>query len=215
MSRDEAPITRWLGELQGSGDPNEAARKLWEHYSRDLVRLARARFRDAPGGPADEEDAVLTAFERFCRGAAAGRFPHLAGPDELWRLLVTLTVREVAALRRRERRWKRGGHSGRRTPPGQPDLDLDEALDQATDDGPSPESAAMAAEDNRRLFGALDDETLRVVALLKWEGFTNEQIATSLDCGRRSVERKLERIRRAWRRELARGPHRREDPGRT
>jgi len=41
--------------------------------------------------------------------------------------------------------------------------------------------------------------------------FTNEQIATSLDCGLRSVERKLDLIRRAWRRELASWHHPRED----
>ena len=98
MAGDEEPIERWIGELQCGGDPNEAARKLWECYFRDLVRLARARFRDAPRGPADEEDAALTAFETFCRGAAAGRFQHLAGRDELWRLLVTLTVRFEVAL---------------------------------------------------------------------------------------------------------------------
>ncbi len=211
MPGDEESITRWIGELQGGGDLNEAARKLWERYFRDLVRLARARFRDAPRGPADEEDAALTAFEIFCRGAAS-RFRHLAGRDELWRLLVTLTVREVAALLRRERRLKRGGGRGAgETLQGEPDFEIDEALNQVTDDDPSPELAAMAAEDNRRLFGALDDETLRVVSLLKLEGFTNEQIATSLDCGLRSVERKLDLIRRAWRRELASWHHPRED----
>jgi RNA polymerase sigma factor (sigma-70 family) len=212
MSGDEEPIERWIGELQGGGDPNEAARKLWECYSRDLVRLARARFRDAPRGHADEEDAALTAFEIFCRGAAAGRFRHLAGPDDLWKLLATLTVREVAALLRRERRLKRGG--GRvagETLQGEPDFEISEALNQVADDKPSPELAATAAEDIRRLFGALDDETLRVVALLKLEGFTNEQIATSLDCAVRSVERKLDLIRRAWHRELESWPQPRED----
>lgn len=125
---------------------------------------------------------------------------------------MTLTVREVAALQRRERRLKRGGGRGAgETLQGEPDFEIDEALNQVTDDDPSPELAAMAAEDNRRLFGALDDETLRVVALLKLESFTNEQIATCLDCGLRSVERKLDLIRRAWRRELASWHHPRED----
>jgi RNA polymerase sigma factor (sigma-70 family) len=202
MPGDEEPIARWIGELQGGGDPNEAARELWERYFRDLVRLARARFRDAPRGPADEEDAALTAFEIFCRGVAAGRFRDLAGRDDLWKLLVTLTVREVAALLRRERRLKRGGE----TLQGGPGSEIDEALNQATYDAPSPELAAMAAEDYRRLFGALDDETLRVVALLKLEGFTNEQIAASLDCGLRTVERKVDLIRRAWRRDLESRP---------
>jgi transposase len=42
------------------------------------------------------------------------------------------------------------------------------------------------------------DESLRVVALLKLEGHSNEEIAKSLDCGLRTVERKLEVIRKRW-----------------
>jgi DNA-binding CsgD family transcriptional regulator len=37
-----------------------------------------------------------------------------------------------------------------------------------------------------------------VVALLKLEGHSNEEIARSLDCGLRTVERKLEVIRKRW-----------------
>jgi DNA-directed RNA polymerase specialized sigma24 family protein len=37
-----------------------------------------------------------------------------------------------------------------------------------------------------------------VVALLKLEGFSNEEIARSLDCSLRTVERKLEEIRKRW-----------------
>jgi DNA-directed RNA polymerase specialized sigma24 family protein len=213
MAGDEGEITLWIGQMQSGGNSGEAARKLWGWYFRDLVRLARARFRNAPRGPADEEDAALGAFEIFCRGVTTGRFRCLAGRDELWRLLVILTIREVMNLVRRERRLKRGG--GRvagETPTGHPDLEGDDALTHLSGDTPSPELAAMAAEDTRRLFGALGDETLRLVALMKLEGYTNEQIATGLACGLRSVERMLDRIRKAWRRELGSQAHRRDDP---
>jgi DNA-directed RNA polymerase specialized sigma24 family protein len=49
-----------------------------------------------------------------------------------------------------------------------------------------------------RLFGSLADESLRVVALLMLEGHSNEEIAKSLDSGLRTVERKLEVIRKRW-----------------
>jgi RNA polymerase sigma factor (sigma-70 family) len=210
MSEDVGPIADWIGEMQRGGDNGEAARKLWGRYSRDLVRFARARFRDAPRGPADEEDAALGAFEAFCRGVATGRFRDLADSDALWSLLVVLTIREVIDLVQRERRSKRGGgRVASETSPGGPNHDGDEALSRVSDDSPSPERAATVAEEMRRLFGALDDEALRLVALLKLEGYTNEQIATSLDCGLRSVERRLDRIRKAWRRELGDQPGRR------
>jgi hypothetical protein len=45
---------------------------------------------------------------------------------------------------------------------------------------------------------SLADESLPVTALLKLEGHSNEDIARSLDCGMRTVERKLEVIRKRW-----------------
>jgi DNA-directed RNA polymerase specialized sigma24 family protein len=54
------------------------------------------------------------------------------------------------------------------------------------------------SEEVRRLFDRLPDETLRLVALLRLEGYANDEIAASLDCALRSVERKLERIRVHW-----------------
>ena len=51
------------------------------------------------------------------------------------------------------------------------------------------------------MLAALDDETLRRVALWKMEGYTNEEIADKLGVTCRSVERKLQRIRGKWTRE--------------
>jgi DNA-directed RNA polymerase specialized sigma24 family protein len=53
------------------------------------------------------------------------------------------------------------------------------------------------AEECRRLLGRLDDD-LRALALLKMEGYTNEEIASRLGRSRATVERKLRLIRRAW-----------------
>jgi hypothetical protein len=91
-------VTRWVGGIK-AGDP-EAARRLWERYFAELVRLARARLRDAPRAAADEEDAALSAFDSLCRGAEQGRFPHLDDRADLWRVLVTITARKAADLRR-------------------------------------------------------------------------------------------------------------------
>ena len=81
---------------------------------------------------------------------------------------------------------------------------------QVVGNEPTPEFAAMMADEYRRLFGSLADESLRVVALLKLEGHSNEEIARSLDCGLRTVERKLEVIRKRW---MARARHERDGAG--
>ena len=51
---------------------------------------------------------------------------------------------------------------------------------------------------SRGTLGSLAEESQRVVALLKLEGYSNEEIARSLDCSSRTVERKLEVIRKRW-----------------
>src|SRR5262249_5902247 len=106
MSSDGS-VTRWFDPLQ-AGDP-AAAQQLWERYFRRMVNLARKKLQGLPRRAADEEDVALSAFDSFCRGAEAGRFPQLLDRDSLWRLLVTLTVRKAAHLRRDESRLKRGG----------------------------------------------------------------------------------------------------------
>lgn len=66
---------------------------------------------------------------------------------------------------------------------------------------PSPEFAVQLAEELEQLLTLLDktgDSTLRQVALGKMQGETTTEIAQSLECARRTVERKLQLITRLW-----------------
>jgi DNA-directed RNA polymerase specialized sigma24 family protein len=197
---DQGSVTLWLGALKG-GDL-AAVQPLWERYFAELVRRARARLRAAPraGADADEEDAALSAFDSFCAGAARGRFPQLADRDELWRLLVTVTARKVRAQIQRQHRQKRGGGHVLR------EADLrgtapdggDAGLEQIAGAEPTPEFAAMVAEEYRRLIDELGDDDLRRIALWKMEGYGNEEIRQCLGCSLRTVTLKLALIRALW-----------------
>jgi DNA-directed RNA polymerase specialized sigma24 family protein len=191
-------VTRWVNDLK-AGDRGEAARLLWQRYFERLARLAQGRLHTAARGPADGEDIALSAFDSFFQGVAAGRFPDLGSRDELWRLLVTITARKAHNQRRNEGRQKRGGGRvvGEGALAGADPLG-DDFMAQVVGNKPRPEFAAMVTDEYRRLFGRLADESLRVVALLKLEGHSNEEIAKSLDCGLRTVERKLDVIRKRW-----------------
>ena len=196
----DGSVTRWIGELAAGDAVDSAAQKLWERYFGRLVHLARDRLRAGPRGPADAEDAALSAFDSFCRGAAAGRFPRLDDRDDLWALLVTITARKAAEHIRRERRLKRGGGRVRGEQElGPADPDAGGGLDELVGREPTPELAAMMAEQYLHLLGRLGDETLRRIAAWKLEGNTNEEIAARLGCSRRTVERKLGVIRSGWR----------------
>jgi RNA polymerase sigma factor (sigma-70 family) len=195
----DGSVTRWLDDLKGGEGANAAVQPLWERYFDQLVRLARARLRAAPRGPADEEDVALSAFDSFCRGAAAGRFPRLDDRGDLWRLLVTITVRKATDYVRGESRQRRGG--GQVVGEAALDAAAPEAgrwLDQVIGREPTPEFAAQVADECRHLLEGLGDDQLRTIALLRMEGYSNAQIAERLGCGLRSVERKLERIRKRW-----------------
>jgi RNA polymerase sigma factor (sigma-70 family) len=194
-------VTDWIGNLK-SGSP-EAAARLWERYFEGLVRIARARLREAPRGKADEEDVALSAFHSFCQGAARGRFSDLHDRNSLWKLLVTITAQKALDHRRREGRLKRGGGRTQVATGSLPSEATADALAEVAGREPSPEFAALMAEQYRNLLDRLDDETLRRVASSKMEGYTNEEIAQELGCGLRTVERKLGVIRAVW---LGAGP---------
>ena len=199
----DGSVTHWLGALKG-GDA-AAAQRLWERYFDRLVRLARAKLGAMPRGAADEEDVALSAFHSFCQGAARGRFPRLVDRDNLWRLLVTITARKALDQVRRQARQKRGGGRvlvGSARAGGEDDTD-GAGLDQVVGQEPTPQFAAMVADECRRLLAALDDETLRQVALLRMEGYSDQEIAARVDCSLRTVSRKLALIRKAWLREGA------------
>jgi DNA-directed RNA polymerase specialized sigma24 family protein len=198
----DGSVSRWI-ELLKDGD-YAAAQPLWERYFDRLVGLARIKLADGRRRAADEEDVSLSAFDSFCRGAAAGRFPKLADRDDLWRLLVTLTARKAFDQMRDEYRLKRGGGAvlGESTFAAA-NSDDDAAFERFVGREPTPESAAMVAEECRRLLECLQSEELRTIAICKMEGYTNAEIAQRLDCATTTVERKLQRIRAQWQAEIA------------
>jgi hypothetical protein len=189
---DEGSITQWISGLK-AGD-SDAARALWERYFDKLVRMAAARLQGALGSSNVEsgESAALSAFESVCNGAKVGRFPRLSDREDLWQILVMVTARKVCDQIERRTAGRRGG--GRAPSPGI--LETVEARE------PSPEMAAMCADECRRLLGMLKDETYRNVAVWKMEGFTSEEIGKRLNCSTRTVADRLAVIRKTWESEL-------------
>ena len=182
-------VTQWIADLKEGHQ--SAAQGLWEIYFDRLVGLARRKLAEAPRRLADEEDVALSAFKSLCLGAAQGRFTELRDRDNLWPLLVVLTVRKAQDLVKHERRQKRGGNRAGSAP--HEEIDLENLLSRE----PTPELSAMLAENCERLLGSLEPAQ-RQIARLKLDGHANAEIAGQLGCGLRTVERRLELIRRIW-----------------
>lgn len=195
---DTDDVTLWIARLS-EGD-EAAVQVIWERYFERLVRLARRRMETAPRRVADEEDVALSAMQSFYQGARAGRFPRLNDRHDLWKLLVTITVRKVFAQIKRQRAAKRGGGAVRGESIFLRNDNPDEinGLAQILGEEPTPELACQVAETCGLMLGQLEDEELRQIALLKMEGYSNEEIAAELECVVRTVERKLARIRQKW-----------------
>ncbi len=189
------PTTLLIEKLK-AGD-HEAARDLWRDYFPRLVALARQRLQAAPRRVADEEDVALSAFNSFCKGAEQGRFPDLGDRGDLWGLLVTITARKAADLANRNNALKRGGGRARGDSAVTP-ADGEGGFDELPGKGPTPDMAALLAEELQRLLDRLDDaedNRLREIAVWKMEGYRIDEIAQRLGCSPPTVERRLRLIR--------------------
>ncbi|MEM7478244.1 MAG: ECF-type sigma factor [Planctomycetota bacterium] len=183
------PITDWIAGV-GAKDP-ESEQALWNHYFHQVVRLARSRMLALQSTFYDEEDAAASALRSLFRGIQQQRFPNLHSHENLWALIVLITTRKLRAQWRRANSQKRSRHRIE----GQPaELTLSEAISRE----PTPEFVTEMMDDVKHLIETLDSDVLRRVALMKMDGLTNDEIATTIGCTRRSVLRKLERIRDYW-----------------
>lgn len=193
MMKDDA-VSLWLEELKQGDD--SAARKLWDHFVLRLYEAARKKLRPDSRRVYDEQDAAQSAFYALCAGVSAGRFPDLTDRTSLWRLLLVITARKIANRHRYDCQEQRdvrriNTHSRFQTADGS------EFLQKLPAREPSPEFELEFLEMCGSLFEGLDPQ-LQHIGRLKIEGFSDQEIADQVGCTRRTVRRKVERIRRNW-----------------
>jgi DNA-directed RNA polymerase specialized sigma24 family protein len=195
------PVRIWISQLK-EGDP-VAAQQLWDIYFGRMVNAARLKLHGVPGRMADEEDVALSAFKSFCRGARDGRFLQVLEHEDPWPLLLALTTHKAVDLVRHERRIKRGGACRVSHQPDAPNGSPveEDPLTEVVGREPDPRWTYETAEECQELLDRLSDTLLRAIALWRIEGFTTEEIAVKLGCASRTVERKMQLIRRLWKAE--------------
>ena len=139
----------------------------------------------------DEEDVLQSMYASFCLRQQRGSF-DLSGRDDLWKLLVTVTLRKARNAARSHRRECATTAANVRQP-GSQDSDTNGwVLEQMDASEPTPADAAAFNDELERRLRALGDPVLRQIALCKLEGYTNKEIARELDnCTERTIERKL------------------------
>ena len=181
----EASSNRELLKLWRNGH-EQAAQVLVQRYMLRLTALARSRLSRKLARRLDPEDIVLSAWRSFFVAADAGRF-SLSTEDDLWPLLVTITLRKLSRQASR--------HSAVRRDLSR-ELPIDEQLTWQTliARDPSPEEAAFIADEIERLMSQLS-ESDRTVLSLRLQGHDHAEIAKRLQCSDRTVRRAMVRVR--------------------
>ena len=128
----------------------------------------------------------------FVGAAAAGRFKQLQDRDDLWKLLTAIARMKAVDQIRRQTAQRRGGTNVRGESIVAGSDDAGGGLDQLAHGQPTPEFVALMEEQQQQMFAMLPDQSLRDVASLRFEGYSNEEIAKATEISLRSVERETE-----------------------
>jgi hypothetical protein len=178
-AQTENSVTSWIHAVR-VGD-EDSARQLWNRYFDRLMAIARSRMSTLPRATYDEEDAAISTFRVLCKRLQEGGYPELSDRNELWQLMLTVILRKIGHRAQYESAEKRGSLASEFSR-------VDETLISC------PDSSQIAME-YQLLLAKLDDCNLERVAVLKLEGFTNDEIAVKLNRTRRTVQRMLDLIR--------------------
>jgi RNA polymerase sigma-70 factor, ECF subfamily len=186
MSREDG-----FGDLMTRlrGGDEEAATQVFRRFVHRLVALACGQFREREVFRADPEGLVQSAFGSFFARYERGQFVF-DDWDELWGLLVVITLRKcgrqrdtLRALRRdagREIPWLFAGDAG--------------SAYEAVDQGPSPAEAAALADLVAHLLDRMGSQE-RTVVELTLQGYTTMEVAARLERTERTVWRVREGLR--------------------
>jgi RNA polymerase sigma factor (sigma-70 family) len=161
-----------------------AAQVLVQRYMARLTAFARGRLSRKLSRRIDAEDVVLSAWRSFFVATGNGRIAAPGG-DDLWPLLVTLTMRKLA------RQVARQTAQRRNVAVEATSHELDWQVIVARD--PSPEEAALLADEVESLMAKLAHSD-REVLTRRLQGEDQTVIATALNCSERTVRRALARI---------------------
>ena len=191
--------TLHLVEGLKSGD-EQAINAIYEKYVARFRGIIAERLRGRVNRIADEEDVSNSVLNSFFAGVNRNRFPSLNDGDDLWQILGMLTKQKIVKYLRYFHRQKRGSGLVR----GDSVFDssaLRNANVEAYQPGrlqASADEQMMEREHLNSLMDALPNERIREVAMMRLNGYSNQEIADQLNTSVRSVGRKLSLIREQW-----------------
>lgn len=181
-----ARTTAELLEQCRRGDQSAAA-AIFTRYVDRLTALARTRLSPRLAARLDADDIVMSAYCSFFVGVRERGF-NANGGDDLWQLLVQITLRKLYRQVARH-------HASKRAVRRDVSLQLvDGSQMQIPDREPRAEEAAAVADELERILTGLQPIGQRVVEL-RLQGEAVTAIAAELRINERTVRRWLDRAR--------------------
>lgn len=168
----------------------QAAADIFNRFASRLIALARTRLDDRFRAVVDPEDVMQSVWRSFFRRQQAGEF-HFERWDDVWSLLVLMTVRKCARTANALRAARRDVNRQISASGNSEDAS---ASWQFMDRQPQPEEAAMLAELVAQLMEKLD-ERQRQILTMRLQGYTIEEISEEVGRTERTVIRILNHIR--------------------
>ena len=178
----------------------DEAERIWQKFFPRLMRFAKTRITHLRTGAFDEEDIALSAIKSFFRCMEAGKYQAIEGDDELWRLLVTITSRKITAQLRRQMAAKRANEHTESVF-GDADGAHDSfapGLAQVMDKRNLPESTSAVINACEEMLGLLTNEMVKRTAIMRLEGYSNQEIAAELQCSVARVKQRVAKAKQVW-----------------
>jgi RNA polymerase sigma-70 factor (ECF subfamily) len=170
---------------------NDAAAQVFGRFAGRLIALARSQLSPQIRQKVDPEDVLQSVFRSFFSRHAEGQFGEFDSWDNLWAMLVVLTVRKCgrridyfhAACRDVQREVATPlpvTHSGEDWGFSAPE--------------PTPSEAAMLTETVEQLMNNLEGRHRQILAL-SLQGYLPAEISGQVGCTERTVYRVLEGVK--------------------
>lgn len=183
-SLSDQQVTLWFQRMQ-QGDESAIAR-IWAYFADDMCRAARRRLHNETRPVYDEEDACQSAFRSFCSAVAAGKIDDKLRRGSLLRMLIVFASRKVAHRNRYVAQARRKAANG-------------SPIAAAADAPAVADLSVHLLETCEEILRCLKDPMLEKICWLKIEGYGDGEIADQLGRSLRTIQRKIEVIRRKWR----------------
>jgi RNA polymerase sigma-70 factor (ECF subfamily) len=175
---------------------DEAARVIWDRFAGRLQVLVKRHLDNRIRCREDENDVLQSMYASFCKGQSEGKATP-ASRDELWKLLVRIALCKLVNTAQRHTAARRDVRRERSPLPDAADnFEFPRwMLEHVDNRRPTADEQFLVIDEFERLIGVLPEDHRQIV-LWKVDGYKNAEIANMIGRTVRSVELKLQLIRK-------------------